>query len=67
MYITQKQIARIKLAVEEIKRLATMETCALKQDIKNVLRESGWLNWFECYAIKIEDTLNLGGQNNENI
>lgn len=61
MYMKQGQILQIRDAVEEIKKLATLETCALDEETKEKMKL--WVMWFSCYAIKIE--LALDGEIDE--
>lgn len=63
MYINKKQLSQINHAVNEIKKLATLETCGLNfldnPDVKQQLR--AWTTWFECYAGQIEGALSDKG------
>lgn len=55
MYLKQGQILQIREAAEEIKRLATLETCMLDEETKEKIRL--WVMWFEVYANQITDAL----------
>lgn len=51
MYMKNGQIAQIRDAAEEIKRLATLETCGLDEETKEKMRL--WVQWFDIQANKI--------------
>lgn len=55
MYMKQGQIMQIRDGVEEIKRLATLETCGLDEETKEKMKL--WVTWFDVYANKIERAL----------
>lgn len=55
MYMKKGQIAQIRDAAEEIKRLATLETCGLDEETKEKMRL--WVKWFDLEADKILDSL----------
>lgn len=55
MYMKQGQTTQIREAAEEIKRLATLETCALDYATKEKMRL--WVQWFDIYANQILDAL----------
>lgn len=55
MYMKQGQILQIRDAVEEIKNLATLETCGLDEETKEKMKL--WVMWFDCYANKINSAL----------
>ncbi|WP_313069836.1 hypothetical protein [Lacrimispora sp.] len=56
MYIKQGQILQIREAVEEIKKLTTLETCGLDNETKEKMKL--WVMWFDVYANQIECALN---------
>lgn len=51
MYMKKGQIAQIRHAAEEIKDLATLETCGLDAETKENMRL--WVQWFDGYANQI--------------
>ena len=53
MYMKNGQIAQIRGAAEEIKRLATMETCGLILDADTREKVHRWVQWFDGYANQI--------------
>lgn len=53
MYMNKGQIAQIREAAEEIKRLATMETCGLILDDDTKEKVRLWVKWFDAQANKI--------------
>ena len=55
MYMKQCQILQIRDAVNEIKRIATLETCGLDEETKEKMKL--WVMWFDVYANQIEDAL----------
>lgn len=55
MYMKNGQIIQIRESVEEIKRLATLETCGLDNETKEKMKL--WVMWFDVYANKIERAL----------
>lgn len=55
MYMKQGQILQIREATEEIKRLATLESCGLDAETKEKMKL--WVMWFEVHANKIERAL----------
>ena len=55
MYMKQCQIEQIRNAAEEIKRLATLETCGLDDQTKENMRL--WIQWFDVYANQIVNAL----------
>ena len=55
MYMKNGQIAQIREAAEEIKELATLETCGLDTETKENMRL--WVQWFDGYANQIIDAL----------
>lgn len=57
MYMKKGQIAQIRDAAEEIKRLATMETCGLKLDDDTREKVWIWVQWFDRQADKINMAL----------
>ena len=57
MYMKNGQIAQIRDAAEEIKRLATMETCGLKLDDDTREKVWIWVQWFDRQADKINMAL----------
>ena len=50
MYISKKQMSIIQEACENIKVIASMETCnlSLSEDDKKKVKD--WCQWFSCYA-----------------
>ena len=53
MYMKNGQIAQIREAAEEIKGLATMETCGLILDADTREKVHLWVQWFDGYANQI--------------
>ena len=53
MYMKNGQIAQIRGAAEEIKRLATMETCGLILDADTREKVHIWVQWVDGYANQI--------------
>ena len=53
MYMKNGQIAQIQEAADEIKRLATMETCGLILDDDTREKVHIWVQWFDGYANQI--------------
>lgn len=53
MYMKNGQITQIRGAAEEIKRLATMETCGLILDADTREKVYLWVQWFDGYANQI--------------
>jgi hypothetical protein len=54
MYMKQGQLSRIQAAAEEIRRLATMETCGLKDKCgftdDQMKKIKLWVGWFDIEA-----------------
>ena len=50
MYISKKQMFIIQEAIENIKQVASMETCnlSLLEDDKEKVKN--WCQWFSCYG-----------------
>lgn len=57
MYMKNGQICQIRDAAEEIKRLATMETCGLKLDDDTREKVWIWVQWFDRQADRINMAL----------
>lgn len=57
MYMKNGQISQIRDAAEEIKRLATMETCGLELDNDTREKVRLWVQWFDRQADKINMAL----------
>lgn len=55
MYMKQGQILQIREAVEELHRLASLETCGLDDETKKKMKL--WVSWIDVYADKIERAL----------
>lgn len=53
MYMKKGQITQIRDSAEEIKRLATMETCGLMLDDNTREKVHLWVQWFDGYANQI--------------
>ncbi len=50
MYISKKQISIIQEACENIKAIASMESCVLLLSEDDKKKVKGWCQWFSCYA-----------------
>lgn len=57
MYIGKKQMFIIQEACENIKAIASMETCQLSLSEDDKKKVKNWCQWFTCYANTINKQL----------